>query len=301
MPGPTLGAFNIFHVILISMGPSPYHRKPARSPAAAERERTALHHLRGPGVVPARDGPSHSPAGPVVTSRRAHGSLADVLACRRTLTEAECRGVAVAVGAAVGHVHARGWVHGDVKPANVLLAPGHTVWLADFDAAGPAGRVRRRGTPARGGRPGPLRPVDDVVALLLLTMECATGVLVDPRAGWPAVDLTALGCPPRLAADLATLLAAPPSAAELTVLLDRGPTRLPPPPTLTPGHDPTPTVDFESNVIEGLSPAVEREGPAGTPPAPSGRARVGRPAPGAGTDPAAGGRRTSVPGRDGRG
>lgn len=283
------------------MGPSPYHHKPARSPVAAERERRALHHLRGPGVVPVGTEPPDSPTGAVVTTRRAHGSLADVLAGRVTLTEAECRGVAAAVGAAVGHVHARGWVHGDVKPANVLLAPGGTVWLADFDAAGPAGRLRRRGTPARGGRPGPLRPADDVVALLVLTLECATGVVIDPRPRWPTADLTALGCPPRLAGDLAGLLAAPPAAAEVAARLGRGPTRLPPPPGVPGGRDPTPTVDFESTVIDGLSPAVDREGPAERQPGRSDRARATKPAPGAGTGPADDGRRTSAPGRAGRG
>jgi hypothetical protein len=37
-------------------------------------------------------------------------------------------------GAAAGlaHLHAEGWLHGDLKPANILLGPGDEVWLADF-------------------------------------------------------------------------------------------------------------------------------------------------------------------------
>ncbi|MGV9500086.1 protein kinase domain-containing protein [Streptomyces sp. NPDC003642] len=39
------------------------------------------------------------------------------------------------VAAGLAHMHAAGWVHGDLKPANVLLGTDGQVWLADFGLA----------------------------------------------------------------------------------------------------------------------------------------------------------------------
>ncbi|MGX1564729.1 protein kinase domain-containing protein [Streptomyces sp. NPDC055506] len=67
---------------------------------------------------------------------RAEQSLKDVLDAAgngRPIDGAErvLRGVA----AGLAHMHDAGWVHGDLKPANVLLGPGGQVWLADFGLA----------------------------------------------------------------------------------------------------------------------------------------------------------------------
>ncbi|MER7901390.1 protein kinase family protein [Streptomyces sp. NPDC096046] len=64
---------------------------------------------------------------------RAEASLKDVLDAAETggpIADADrvLRGVA----AGLAHMHDAGWVHGDLKPANVLLGPGGQVWLADF-------------------------------------------------------------------------------------------------------------------------------------------------------------------------
>jgi serine/threonine-protein kinase len=53
---------------------------------------------------------------------------------------------------ALARVHASGWVHHDVKPANVLIAGGGTLWLGDF------GTARRRGEASPPGSLGYVSP-----------------------------------------------------------------------------------------------------------------------------------------------
>jgi streptogramin lyase len=105
-----------------------------------------------------------------------------------------CRQIASALDAA----HARGLVHRDVKPSNVLLDQTGHVYLADFgltrrvdDQAGAPGGESSIGTPAYLA-PEQLmgQPVDgraDVYSLGCLLYECLTGETVFPRESRLAV------------------------------------------------------------------------------------------------------------------
>jgi hypothetical protein len=105
-----------------------------------------------------------------------------------------CRQIAAALDAG----HARGLVHRDVKPSNVLLDSSEHVYLADFgltrsldDERGGAGEDGSIGTPAYLA-PEQLegRPVDgraDIYSLGCVLYECLTGEPVFPRSSRLAV------------------------------------------------------------------------------------------------------------------
>ena len=188
--------------------------------------------VAGPGVVPLRrvvdDGTEVE-----LHLEAADGSVADVLAERGHLSEHETRAVGVNTATSLACLHDAGFVHADVKPANLLLTHDGELWIADLDAAlDSTGGPLRRGTPGR-ARPDALaEPATDVVSLAVTLVELTTGVVPDPASTWSVVDLADLGCPPPLAIDIVAVLGAttPPSAREFAEILDRdGPLRLPAP------------------------------------------------------------------------
>lgn len=67
---------------------------------------------------------------------RAERSLQDVLDATeagRPVPDADR--ILRSVAAGLAHMHGAGWVHGDLKPANILLSADGDVWLADFGVA----------------------------------------------------------------------------------------------------------------------------------------------------------------------
>jgi len=123
---------------------------------------------------------------------RAEASLRQVLdaaATGRPIPDAVrvLRGVA----AGLAHMHGAGWVHGDLKPANVLLGADEAVWLADFGLAteleGTHAYVPPLGTldhvppewwSQRTGAEGTMvRPTADIWAFGILAHQVLTGGL----------------------------------------------------------------------------------------------------------------------------
>ncbi|RSS48319.1 serine/threonine protein kinase [Streptomyces sp. WAC07061] len=66
----------------------------------------------------------------VLVMERAERSLWDVLATGQPVHDAGA--VLTEVITALAHLHAEGWVHGDLKPANILLSRDGSVRVADF-------------------------------------------------------------------------------------------------------------------------------------------------------------------------
>jgi eukaryotic-like serine/threonine-protein kinase len=90
-----------------------------------------------------------------------------------------------ALADALAYVHERGFVHRDVKPANVLIAEDGRVHLADFGIARLVDSVHETRTGDVLGTPGyfspeqvtgePVGPPTDIYALGIVLIECVTG------------------------------------------------------------------------------------------------------------------------------
>ena len=105
--------------------PAASYSKQAPSAECSKPEARRLHAVQGPGVVPLQGLGDH---GEIVLAEAAC-SLADVLYERGPLPESEVRAVGAAAAAALARVHDAGLVHGDVKPANLLLSRDGELWL----------------------------------------------------------------------------------------------------------------------------------------------------------------------------
>ncbi|HEY0871238.1 MAG TPA: serine/threonine-protein kinase, partial [Acidothermaceae bacterium] len=110
------------------------------------------------------------------------GSLAALIAARGRLSAGEVITIGAPLAQALGDVHARGIVHGDVTPANVLFDGSGKPLLADLGVASLSGD--RAGPP--GGTPGyadpaldtsvSARPASDVHGLAAVCFSALAGV-----------------------------------------------------------------------------------------------------------------------------
>ncbi len=119
-----------------------YHR-PERDRAKLLHEVRVAVAVAGEGVVPVFDADPHG--GWIAMQWAALGALGS----RRAVGPAAW---AAALARALARVHAAGWVHHDVKPANVLLRAAGAPMLGDF------GTARRRGEPSPPGSLGYVSP-----------------------------------------------------------------------------------------------------------------------------------------------
>jgi hypothetical protein len=171
-----------------------YHR-PERDRAQLAHEARVAAGLAGPGVVRVWD--AHLDEGWLAMEWAPKGALGALGSNWPPLTE-----WAPALARALARVHRAGWVHLDVKPANVLLHATASAVLTDF------GTARRIGEPSPPGSLGyvsperlggqPSDPRDDVygfgrIVADFLAQTNASALDASGRAGWHALaaDCTA--------------------------------------------------------------------------------------------------------------
>jgi tetratricopeptide (TPR) repeat protein len=117
-------------------------------------------------------------------------TLGELLETRERLTPAEVIQLAQPLATALSLIHRRGLVHGDIKPANIMIQGDGTPVLMDFGAAREQGR---RHAVAMGSprfmapeqfRGGAVTPASDLFAFGVVLYRCLTG-----RYPWPADSL----------------------------------------------------------------------------------------------------------------
>src|SRR5215467_6999102 len=156
------------------------------------RESELVMSLEHPNVVPIYDA-GDADGRDYLAMRLVDGTdLGSLLRAEGALEPDRAVAICTQIAAALDAAHARGLVHRDVKPSNVLLDSSGHVYLADFgltrtldDEGSGAGEDRAVGTPAYlapeqlEGRPADGRA--DVYSLGCVLYECLTGEPVFPR------------------------------------------------------------------------------------------------------------------------
>ena len=161
------------------------------------RESELVMSLEHPNVVPIYD------AGDVddrvyLAMRLVDGrDLGALLRTEGALEPERAMAICAQIGAALDAAHARGLVHRDVKPSNVLLDGSEHVYLADFgltrrlDDGGATAEDRSVGTPAYLApeqlEHGPIDGSTDIYSFGCVLYECLTGEPVFPRSSRLAV------------------------------------------------------------------------------------------------------------------
>ncbi|WP_329199712.1 MULTISPECIES: serine/threonine-protein kinase [unclassified Streptomyces] len=162
------------------------HLDGGREAGGALREARTVAQVRHPHVVVVHDVVEHEGRPHIVMELVDGGSLADRLAAKGPLSVEETARTGLALLGALGAAHARGVLHRDVKPANVLMEAGTgRVVLTDFGIAHLAGVTTISETGAFVGSPeytSPERmqgaaagPASDLWSLGVLLCAALTG------------------------------------------------------------------------------------------------------------------------------
>jgi serine/threonine protein kinase len=226
--------------------------------------------LNHPNLVSVYDAETTDDGDVVIVMEYVEGeTLSDVLRARGRMRPSEALRVLGGVAAALDAIHARGIVHRDVKPANILLGHEGAVKLADLGVADVADRTRITSSGAvvgsfsymapeqlEGGSPAPGM---DVYALAAVAFEMLGGTKARPESNPLALaHAISTQAPP----DLRDLWPqAPPAAA---AILKRGMSADPRDRPATPG-------ELVGRLREALAPGATQPAPRARP-ASSGRA-----------------------------
>lgn len=104
--------------------------------ARFDEEARILTRFRHPNLVRVSDYIKANNTAYIVMDYEKGEPLDEILARRRTLTEAQLRRVVLPIADGLRHVHAEGWLHRDIKPGNIYIRrDDETPVLLDFGAA----------------------------------------------------------------------------------------------------------------------------------------------------------------------
>lgn len=185
--------------------------------ARLRQELAALEALEHPGIVEVLGHGELDGCPYLVLERVEGGSLADELRTGGPVPPERAAAIGAALAEALDHAHARGVVHRDVKPSNVLVDRDGRPRLADFGVARLDGSDSLTASGFTVGtaaylapeqvRGEPVGPAADVYALGLVVLELVTGTKAYPGSGLNAA-VARLEREPDVPAELPAPLAA---------------------------------------------------------------------------------------------
>ena len=189
----------------------------ATSSRSGSREHEVLTGIRHPGLVEVRDSGVDDDGRPFVVMDFVEGESLAARLRRGPLPAGAVLEMGAVLADALAHVHARGIVHRDIKPGNVLLDGAGRPWLADFGIARIVDATRVTATGVVVGtaaymapeqvRGEAVGPAADVYALGLVLLEAVTGRR-EYEGGAVESALARLNRGPRVPSEVADPLAA---------------------------------------------------------------------------------------------